>query len=748
MRKTILFIFVMSIFFNGCKREYGSLYDPPKGQQGNIYKQLASDSIFSTFVSAIDKVPGLKDELSSSGLFTIMAPDNEAFRKYFKNNPTFKSIEVIPADTLSLIVKFHIMKWMLFKVNFLNPGLTKDNFKAYKYVTRANFVFTDQTIGGGKKAIYYPSKMLQVYTSNFFSLYYVTAQDYTDVFGSESSIATESQMNVMGARVKYFDIASGNGVIHVIDKVLIPPPTVAQLLETNSEYSVFSQLMKNRFLTYSYNSSATNAQGNHGDINGDGLVDSLWNRKYSFTSIDFIDNENPISSDLKTSLTMTAFVPSKTAFLNYLNNKLTPGFSNNIDSIPTRTLKLFYQSCFSQNMYWPSGINAGNVTNLLGDKVVLSRSDISKIKMASNGLFYELNKVNEPDAFTTVVGPAFLSSEYWYFAEMLVQTEMLSSLTTAGAKYTLFCPTNQAFNNCGIYWDPTPGSNYKPGFFRKVGSTISQLSIKQLTPLVGNHILFNKELSVGEIIDGFYPTLNNSIIVVENGKMHGSVRDTIPQIIDPNKHMNNGYFQGINKTIMDPQESIYDIINSASAYNNVPPLVRPEFTKFKELCRAAGILSKDFISITQVDADKKFSLFVPSNEVITAAQMAGILPKTGAVIPNEPTVSTSDLSIKDLVKKAKLEAYIRYFFIRDQQIFTDGKNTGTFINSRIISLPGFEIQYMTSSITYQGNILTLNEIGTSTIGKVLKNNPLLYPQNTIAKDGVIQIIDNAFMSKY
>ena len=180
--------------------------------------------------------------------------------------------------------------------------------------------------------------------------------------------------------------------------------------------------------------------------------------------------------------------------------------------------------------------------------------------------------------------------------------------------------------------------------------------------IVGNHIILEKSLSSANFTDGFYPTQNTSFIAVEKGKIHGSERDTIPNIIEPDLKMSNGYFHGIDKLIVNPAKSIYELIAGTNA--TAIPAVTPEYLKFKELCSAAGILSKDFGSITAIDANKKFTLFVPSNDVLIAAQVAGKLPKTGAVTPN------TSLTAAD---KLRLIAYLKCFFIPEQQIFTDGK---------------------------------------------------------------------------
>jgi uncharacterized surface protein with fasciclin (FAS1) repeats len=345
-----------------------------------------------------------------------------------------------------------------------------------------------------------------------------------------------------------------------------------------------------------------------------------------------------------------------------------------------------------------------------------------------------MNKVVEPKAFTSVPGPAFFSSKYWYFAEMLGMTGLLPSLASSDFTYTLFAPTNSSFNNRNIFWDTAP-INGIPGFYRKVGAVSTALSLAEMTAIVGNHIILEKSLPVSSLADGFYPTQNTSFIAVEKGALHGSERDTIPTIIEPDIKMSNGYFHGIDKLIVNPAKSIYELISGTNAAST--PQVTPQYLKFKELCSAAGILAKDFGSIMAVDANKKFTLFVPSNEALIAAQVAGKLPKTGAVLPNT-TLTAAD--------RLKLTAYLKYFFVPEQQIFTDGKLIGTFLTSKLdaASTPGNDTFV---PVTVSLPRLTVKDSkGTSAIVDLLQ--PLLYPQNTLCKDGVVQIIDNAFTSQY
>jgi uncharacterized surface protein with fasciclin (FAS1) repeats len=726
--KILLLLFVGGIVIGGCKREFGDYYNPPAGQQSDIYKQLAADSSLSIFVSAIDKVPGLKEELSSSGLFTVMAPDNDAFKKFF-GSQQYKSIDDIPVDKLGLIVKYHILKWMLFQDNFINPGLNKSNPEIYKYETRASFIYNEKLASGKTIPIFYPSKMSQVYTPTFFSFYNVSPQDYADVYGVSATINAQTRMNVMGASVKETDIAAGNGVYYKIDRVLEPLLNIAQELDNNPEYSDYNDFLKKRFLTYTYNDLATRAQGNNGDINGDGALDSLWTRTYLTDKN--LDNENPIGSDKK-SISLSAFIPTKAAFNDYLKAKVLPNFSNNKDSIPDNLLSMLFKSHLTNNMDWPSRIDKGYVTSILGDKIKVTRSDIKSVKMTSNGLLYQVNKVIEPTAFTAVTGPAFFAPQYWYFAEMLIRSNLIATLTVDAIKYTVLAPTNKAFNDRGIYWAP----QQNPGFFKWNGTQWVGMSNSELSQLVGNHVFLNQELSTADMKDGFYRSQNASYIVIENQKFHGAERDSLATIIDPNKKMSNGYFHGIDKVIYNPTLSLASIIGSSNG--SIIPPVNPQFLKFKELLSLAGISSKDFGGITAIDINKKFTVFVPSNEAIIAAQVAGKLPKTGA--QGSQTLTAAE--------KLKLIAYLKYFFVPEQEIFTDGKSSGTFSTSKSdpASTPANPL-FLPITVSYVSGQLVVKD-NTGKTANVDMTKPAVYPQNTIAIDGVIQIIDDAFTSQY
>jgi uncharacterized surface protein with fasciclin (FAS1) repeats len=121
----------------------------------------AGNADFSTLVGAV-KTAGLVETLSGKGPFTIFAPTNEAFAK-------------LPAGTLA--------------------SLTPEQLKS---------ILTYHVVAG------------EVLAKD------VKAGKVKSVQGSEITVATMGGVTVDNAKVTATDIVADNGVIHVIDTVILP----------------------------------------------------------------------------------------------------------------------------------------------------------------------------------------------------------------------------------------------------------------------------------------------------------------------------------------------------------------------------------------------------------------------------------------------------------------------------------------------------------------------------------------------
>jgi uncharacterized surface protein with fasciclin (FAS1) repeats len=132
---------------------------------GNIVAVAQGNEDFSTLVAAITAA-GLGDALSGEGPLTVFAPTNAAF-------------EALPAGLLDKL---------------LLPENKEVLAQILKYhVVAAKVMAAD-----------------------------VAAGDVTTLEGSTFTIATEGGVTVNTAKVTATDVPASNGVIHVIDAVLVP----------------------------------------------------------------------------------------------------------------------------------------------------------------------------------------------------------------------------------------------------------------------------------------------------------------------------------------------------------------------------------------------------------------------------------------------------------------------------------------------------------------------------------------------
>jgi uncharacterized surface protein with fasciclin (FAS1) repeats len=139
----------------------------PMTSEPDIVDIAASDDQFSTLVAAVTAA-GLVDTLKGDGPFTVFAPTNAAF-------------EALPAGTVETLLK---------------PENKDQLIKILTYHVVPGAVTSDQLAG--------------------------QRMDVATVQGQTLHIDGRSGVKVNTSRVTTADIIASNGVIHVIDKVLLP----------------------------------------------------------------------------------------------------------------------------------------------------------------------------------------------------------------------------------------------------------------------------------------------------------------------------------------------------------------------------------------------------------------------------------------------------------------------------------------------------------------------------------------------
>ena len=174
MKKTIIAIAAASVLLLSACGSDGSTSDTTVAaadetematEVGNIVAVAQGNPEFSTLVAAITAA-GLGDALSGEGPFTVFAPTNAAF-------------EALPAGLLEKL-------------------LLPENKEVLTKILTYHVV---------------PAKVMAAD---------VAAGDVNTLEGSAFSITTEGGVKVNASNVTATDVAASNGVIHVIDAVLVP----------------------------------------------------------------------------------------------------------------------------------------------------------------------------------------------------------------------------------------------------------------------------------------------------------------------------------------------------------------------------------------------------------------------------------------------------------------------------------------------------------------------------------------------
>lgn len=171
-----LFIAV-TVFVAGCKSD-----DPTTPAVPTIMEQIEGNSNFSLLRAAI-KAAGLEGTLRGNGAYTLLAPTNDAFNAFGLSSEA--AIAVAP-DLAKSVIQYHVLN-------------SKIESSAITSATN-----TAQ-----------PTQFTATAPGN--SVYFTRPVAVTTSAGSSTTVS------VNGAYIQQGDVQASNGVIHVINRILLPP---------------------------------------------------------------------------------------------------------------------------------------------------------------------------------------------------------------------------------------------------------------------------------------------------------------------------------------------------------------------------------------------------------------------------------------------------------------------------------------------------------------------------------------------
>ncbi|MGM0504817.1 MAG: fasciclin domain-containing protein [Bacteroidota bacterium] len=392
---------IAGLTFTSCDDDDDEIMNVNDEQLENVVEIAVADESFTSLVAALSKAD-LVSTLEGNGPFTVFAPTNDAFNALLSDLGV-SSLDELTADQLEPILLYHVVSGKVMSsdldngyVSTLSPGAENTN-----------------------------------------------ASLLVDI---NSGVSLNTTTNVTSA-----DIEASNGVIHVIDEVLLPP-TVVDIAINNPSFSILVDAVVKA-----------------------GLVETL-------------NGEGPF----------TVFAPTNDAF-QALFTEL--GISG-IDDLTADDLVPILQYHVVSGNVLSSDLSSGDVATLNGDITINVGSSVTingdaNVVLAdvqgTNGVVHAIDKVLVPgEEAQNIVDIASADENFSSLVAALTKADLVSTLEGEGP-FTVFAPTDDAFaallTDLGV-------------------SSLDDLTADQLTPILLYHVVSGKVMS-NDLANGYVSTLSS-----------------------------------------------------------------------------------------------------------------------------------------------------------------------------------------------------------------------------------------------
>ncbi len=628
----------------------------------NIVETAQGQEALSALVSALitaDNSEGtdLVQTLSGDGPFTVFAPTNDAFTNLLASLDGFDSLEDFDTDEeraiLTTILTYHVISGVAAKSTDLSAG--------QKLGTVQGEELTVNLEGG------------------------VFIQDATEV----------------DAEVIIADVEASNGVVHVINKVMVPQAIIDALNE----------------------GEMTNETGT--------LVDVV-----VATEALSILEAAVIKADLAATLSsegpFTVFAPTDDAFVALL--EVLGEDYNGLDDFDTEEEMALLKDILLYHVIAAevkaADLAAGAVPTALannsieviasGDTFVIGDASDTDANitatdiMASNGVAHTIDKVLLPQSaidfvaslqLKSIVDIAVATDDLSLLVDALVQADAGLVETLSGdGPFTVFAPTNAAFAALlDILGDDF---NSLADFDTEEEKA---LLVKVLTyHVVAGTAAFSTDLSDGQMIETFQG--ENVGVSLQDGVFITDATETNAQVVLADVEASNGVVHVIDKVLL-PQE-VLDALAAMSLQTIVEIAVATD-----DLSLLVGALGQaDAGLVETLSGDGPFTVFAPTNAAF--AELLDIL--------GDDFNSLSDFDTDE--EKALLVSVLTYHVVAGTAAFSSDLSDGQNIT------------------TFQGEDVTINiKDGTVHVEDATDENAAVVIADVEASNGVVHVIDKVLL---
>lgn len=437
----------------------------------NVTTQALANPSFSILVDALiaasDETTDYVGLLSgtTASPFTVFAPTNEAFGNLLVALG-FTELSDIPVDVLQTVLNYHVIAGANVRSSDLEDGATPTTFEG-------STVTISLAVGA----------------------------QVVDATG-------------VGSNIVVVDVQTGNGVIHAVDKVLLPEavatavtPTITGLAYTNPALTSLYAALK-----------ASGLDVVLGDPAGDFTVFAPTNDAFAdFLSANGIAALEDVPAELLSQTLLNHTISGALA-----SGDLTTSYGN--------TLATYSDTSANLSIY----INTDSGVTLNGQSNV-AIADVP----ASNGIAHVVDAVI---ALPTVVTFATADPTFGTLVTALTRSDMpdyvsvlSTGLGTDPAPFTVFAPTNTAFGDLLV----------------ELGvASLDDIDTATLEATLNTHVIAGANVRAEDLVDGTVSTLGDDIIIDATNATITDLNGRVSDIIVVNVQAANGVVHAINKVIL------------------------------------------------------------------------------------------------------------------------------------------------------------------------------------------------------
>lgn len=656
-----------------CRKEaFDNYYSRPDDLESPIYTRLEEEGRFSQFRRLIEKA-GYMETLNQAGYWTLFAPNDDAVNRFLQEQ-NYATVEDVPDTVAEQIVRYALV-YNAFQTNHISDyqsnlgweeGMGFRRRTAYydgfrKEKVKINGTEREVVVGASNRnnvsvsfgTPYYVdgdnnNKYVTYFHEKYRQFNSLSADDYNFFYPSTPA----SDFHFMGGSVSKADIIAENGVIHEVDQVTLPRPSLDQYLRDHDEYSFFRDSLLNQFfVTYEYSAAASKTYEYR-----TGQVEEVYIKVYDPLLAFSPNNENYLKEEDNDGQRdgYSMFIPTNDIIEPWVRTVFLEHYKT-LNRVPKSVMADLVNTMLWKSAVWPSQFSSK--TNEHEEPARFTKADVTDKQILSNGFFYGTNQMQESDLFNTVYKHVILDPDYSLML-MLLEQEYKRMVINPGTNFTLFLFSNSLLNSLGYSYNERLN---EWSWIDRNGNTMAHSqTLTRLNRMLYTHIVEtpNDELANINNTQGFIQTgdraLPGEFIKWNNGNIYAAGNELLQepvQIVGTAKFGNNGRVYYVNNLLEFSSETAGEAMARIATEN-------PNVSRFWQYVSTSSLYVANDRVITGVAGGSSYTLLMPNNDAIQQAIDDGVLP--------------ANPSTGELVEKLQIENFIKYHILTNVNIAANG----------------------------------------------------------------------------